>query len=358
MPSFEGIDEIFRSIADHSHVGIWILDDKGTIMYSNEAAAEIWSKSPHVSPDEYHTYKAWDYESGNLINLEDWPAIRAMKSGKPVLDHLMRIERFDGLIKFVLISAIPIIAKNGKFSAVVVMNHDVTELKASEARRDELSRIVSHDLKNPLHAIQMATQLLQGRTDRLGDKDTPDKIRQYLSIINDATHVSLELIRDILDRENTSTKGIRLNYAPFSAGELLRSVRPIYDPLAEHKGLRLEWKVELDKSITADKERISQVISNIVGNAIKFTPSGGEIVVTITMKEKDILFHVKDTGPGIRKENLRRIFEKNFQASDSGGTGLGLYIAQMMVHAHGGQIWAESDETRGSEFYFTLPLSR
>ncbi len=353
------MEQVFRSIADHSHVGIWLLDQDGTIVYTNEAAAKIWAVAPQLKKEEYQTYRAWDYETGKRIEIQDWPAMRAMKSGKPVLDHLMRIERFDGDMKFVLISAIPIFSEDGKLTSVLVMNHDVSELKASEAKREELTKILSHDIKNPLHAIKMSTQLLEKKLAEPTGPEKEEKIKHYLSLIVGSVNSALDLVKDILDREKNERGVIKLNYGMISPTDLLNSLRPIYDPLAEEKGLVLEWQITLPEDIYGDKEKICQVISNIVGNAIKFTPPGGQISVMGLSTKDNIVFSIHDTGPGIPQGILSRIFEKDFQGSSQAvGTGLGLYIAQMMVKAHGGAIRASSEPGEGTTLSFTIPRKK
>lgn len=351
-----GLEKIFRSIADHSHVGIWLLDAKGNIVYANAAAGKIWGKAPLVSPDEYVTYRAWNYHSGEPLRNEDWAAAKTLTTGKAYLDEVIRIQRFSGEPGVVLNSAIPIFEDDGTLTAVVVMNHDVTELKASEAKREELTKIVSHDLKNPLYAVQMASQVLQTKLDSYMVTGNKQKIEHYIGVIKSSAGICLRLIKDILDREKIGKNPFQINPEFSLVSELFDSFRPIYESLAEQKGLTLTLTLPSDLKVFCDKERIGQVISNLVGNAIKFTPPGGEIRISATEVLSEIVFEVKDNGPGISCEHLKKIFKKNYQVDDSPtGTGLGLYIAQTIVDAHGGKIWADSVPEKGTTFYFSIP---
>lgn len=351
-----GLDKIFRSIAEHSHVGIWLLDARGNIVYANAAAGRIWGEIPMVGPEEYVTYKAWNYQTGELIRNEDWAAAKTLKTGRAYLDEVIRIQRFNGESGVVLNSAIPIFEDDGTLTAVVVMNHDVTELNASEAKREELTRIVSHDLKNPLYAVQMASQVLQTKLDGYMATGNREKIDHYIEVIKNSAGICLRLIKDILDKEKMEKGPFQINSTIVHASELFDSFRPIYEPLAEQKGLSLEWKIPEDLKVFCDKERMGQVISNIVGNAIKFTPSGGEIRISVTEVIDEVVFEVKDNGPGISYEHLKKIFHKNYQVQDNpSGTGLGLYIAKTIVDAHHGKIWADSVPGKGTAFYFSIP---
>lgn len=350
------LTEIFRSIADHSHVGIFLLDENGKNFYTNKAGEEIWGHTTKAAPEDYDLYKAWNYETGERVLSEDWAGSKAMISGKPVLDDLLKIQRANGEYRVILNSAIPLHDDKGKLIAVVVMNHDVTELKASEAKREELARIVSHDLKNPLYAVQMASQVLQSKLDTYIATGNKEKIEHYIGIIKNSAGFCLGLIKDILDREKIEKGPFQIRSTKILASVLFESLRPIYEPLAEQKGQSIVWIIPPTLEIFCDKERMGQVISNIVGNAIKFTPPGGEIRISATEVIDEVVFEIKDNGPGISCEHLKKIFHKNYQVQDNpAGTGLGLYIAQTIVDAHNGKIWADSDSGKGTTFYFTIP---
>ncbi len=351
------LKEIFRSIADHSHVGIFLLDENGKKFYSNKAGEEIWGHATEASPEEYDVYRAWDYETGERLKTEDWAGTKTLLTGKPVLDDLLKIQRANGEYRVILNSAIPLLDETGKLVAILIMNHDVTELKASEAKREELTRIVSHDLKNPLYAVQMASQVLQAKLDQYLETGNKVKIEHYIEVIKNSAGLCLRLIKDILDNDKSEKGTFQIKSAKFHASDLFGSLRPIYEPLAEQKSQTITWIIPEDLEIFCDKERIGQVISNIVGNAIKFTPSGGEIRVSVTEVMEEIVFEIKDNGPGISCEHLKKIFHKDYQVQDNpAGTGLGLYIAQTIVDAHNGKIWADSEAGKGTTFYFTIPL--
>lgn len=354
--AFTCSDEMFRKIADHSHLGIWILNSEGVIIYFNPAAEKIWAGNKYAGPEEYKEYKAWDHETGKLLTAEDWGAWKVMKNDEVVIDQLLKIQRFDGQMGVVLNSAMPIKDEDGKLVAILVTNHDVTELKASEAKREEIVKLVSHDLKNPLHAILMSSQILQTKLDHLVSTGNTQKLHHFIGMIVSSASMCMGLVKDILEVAKFEQCPFHVKIEKFTLGSLLTSLRPIYDPLAEYKNITLNWEIHPSDEVQGDRERISQVISNIIGNAIKFTPDGGVVTVTSTDTEKDTIFEISDNGPGIPCEHLEKIFYKNYQVQGRPmSMGLGLYIAQMIISAHDGKIWVESHPGKGSSFYFTIP---
>lgn len=354
--AFSSGDEIFRQIADHSHVGIWILNPQGMIMYMNEAAKKIWAGSAYVGPADYQEYKAWNPKTGKQLTLQDWGAWKVMMNDESVVDEEIRIQRFNGEMGMILNTAIPLKDENGKLTAILVMNHDVTELKASEAKREEILKIVSHDLKNPLNAILTTAQILQGKLEELVKSGNTKKLHHFMSMIMSSATVCMGLVRDILEVSKFEQRPFDIHSQIFSAGTLLTSLKPLYDPLADAKGITLFWEIMPTQELYGDHDRVIQVLSNILGNAVKFTPQGGTITIKVSLEEKEILFEISDNGPGISSEHLEKIFYKNYQIDGRPiSMGLGLYIAQRIVSAHGGKIWAESQLGRGSKFFFTLP---
>jgi signal transduction histidine kinase len=355
LPSGE---EIFRRIADHSHLGIWILTPEGMVTYINDAAKKIWAGSAYVGPADYQEYKAWDLETGKEFTSKDWGAWKVMMNDETVIDQVVKIQRFDGRMGVILNSAIPLKDESGKLTAILVMNHDITELKESESKREEIVKLVSHDLKNPLHAILMSAEILQTKLDQLVSTGNTQKLHHFIEMIVSSAKVSMGLVKDILEVAKFEQSPFQVKAENFSAGSLLTSIRPIYDPLAEYKNITLKWEIQPFDEIYGDRERILQVMSNIIGNAIKFTLEGGVISVTSTDSENGTTFEICDTGPGIPAEHLQKIFHKNYQVQGRPmSMGLGLYIAQMIIAAHGGKIWVKSHLGKGSHFYFTIPKS-
>ena len=219
--------------------------------------------------------------------------------------------------------------------------------------RDDLLAVVSHDLRTPLATIFGAAELL-------AQSEAPEEKRQkWVEALRRSADWMKRLIEDLLDIARIEAGRFTLAAQPCAAGVLLDEVVELHRPLAQQKMISLEGQVTgQDRGIRCDRPRILQVLSNLIGNAIKFTPTGGAITVRIELGSREARFSVTDTGSGIAADELPHIFERFWQARKAArtGAGLGLAIAKGIVDAHRGKIWAESVAGKGSTFLFTLPL--
>ncbi|MBW3628021.1 MAG: GAF domain-containing sensor histidine kinase [Gemmatimonadetes bacterium] len=223
--------------------------------------------------------------------------------------------------------------------------------------RDEMLGIVSHDLRNPVHTVSLASGML---LETLSDGPGGEPIRKSAEIIRRAAQQMDHLLGDLLDVATIGSGRLSVELIHHDSGLLLQSACEGLRPLAEAAGLEFHCRAAPGSpTVRADYDRIVQLLSNLVGNAAKFTPSGGRIEVGFDVAEGEACFRVADTGAGIAAEDLPHIFEQFWQASPAGrhGAGLGLTICQGIVEAHGGRIWAESQVGEGTTFYFTLPLA-
>ena len=221
--------------------------------------------------------------------------------------------------------------------------------------REEVLAIVSHDLRNPLNAVVLATALL-----KMSETMSTDD-REQLDVIRHSAERMRRLIEDLLDVTRLEG-GKRLPIEPQAVDiePLLRDTCELFKSQAAASGITLRYQVARDlPPVHADRHRMLQVLSNLVGNAMKFTPSGGTIGFRADARDGEVLFTVADTGPGIPKEHLGDIFNPYWQAkrAERMGAGLGLPIAKGIVESHGGRIWVESEPGKGTKFYFTLPVA-
>ena len=230
--------------------------------------------------------------------------------------------------------------------------HDA--VRASLRSRDEMVGVVSHDLRNPVAAVKMLSQTLLDST-RNGDAS-----RETIALISQAAEQMDALIRDLLDVNRLDAGKLRIVAAPIDPSVLLTDALQTLRPLLEEKGIELDLQIESGlPKVMADRERIQQTLSNLVGNAIKFSPSGTKIVVIARMAEDNITFSVVDKGTGIPAHQLPMVFDRYWQSSrtDRQGAGLGLAIAKGIIETHGGRIWMESKPDEGTTASFTLPLA-
>ncbi len=225
--------------------------------------------------------------------------------------------------------------------------------RSAVAARDELMGMVAHDLRNPLGAITLKAALLRRTADS-------DRTRQSAESIESVAARMAHLIKTMLDVTTLEAGRFSLERKPCDVDRLVREALEMFENLAASKQVALEWTgpgapVEL----FADRERILQVLSNLLGNSLKFTPAGGKVTVRASREGNFVRFEIADTGPGIPRELLPRVFERFWMQEATGkkGTGLGLFIARGIVEAHGGTIRVDSDVGRGAVFSFDLPLT-
>src|SRR5688572_7677546 len=222
--------------------------------------------------------------------------------------------------------------------------------------RDDLVAIVSHDLRNPVHTIHMAASFL---LEVAPANDRRTQARKQLEVIQRSATRANRLIQDLLDVARIQAGGLAVDPVPVEVRSLVQEAVDAATPLASAAQLRVSCAVpEPSPNVASDRERVLQVFANLIGNAIKFTPKGGEIKILSKMEGSEVRFTVADTGPGIPPEHLPHVFDRYWQAKSTAklGTGLGLSIAKGIVEAHGGRIWAESPPNCGAEFNFTLPV--
>ncbi len=226
--------------------------------------------------------------------------------------------------------------------------------KAATRLRDEVLGFVAHDLRNPLAAISRWAARLDEATASADDR------RRAIGAIRAAGDAMGSLITDLMDITRLESGHLRVEQEPVRAEYLLTTAREMFEESARAKGV--EFRVEYGElpRVYADPERIHQVLSNLIGNAIRFMSGGGKLMLRAVARDDDVVFSVGDTGPGISPDDVPHVFERFWQAAHSRktGAGLGLAIAHGIVEGHRGRIWVESELGRGSTFSFTLPIWR
>jgi signal transduction histidine kinase len=225
----------------------------------------------------------------------------------------------------------------------------VAELMAQA--REEVLAVVAHDLRNPLNIIvSTADLLLEERLDRF-------KKRQLLSVMLRSARQMNRLIADLLDTVRLQAGRFTLDVEEVPVKTIFTQTEEAFRPLAANRSIELVAVPPPDDvAVRADPFRVSQIIGNLIGNALKFTPERGTVTLRASPNGHNVAFHVSDTGPGIAPADVEHLFDNFWQArNDHRGVGLGLPIAKGMVEAHGGMIWCETRPGQGSTFSFTLP---
>ena len=220
----------------------------------------------------------------------------------------------------------------------------------ARAREDVLG-VVAHDLRNPLNLIQMTAELMF-------DEELPHpRKKELLSIAIRAAKEMNRLIEDLLDTVRLQSGRLSLDVEDVSVDDIIRRADQTFRPMAERRRVHFETGGQDGATVRADPTRVSQIVGNLVGNAIKFAPEQGSVKLLATPQDREILFQVSDDGPGIPADNMSHIFDNFWQArtNDRRGVGLGLAIAKTLVEAQGGKIWVDSKVDQGSTFSFSLP---
>lgn len=224
-----------------------------------------------------------------------------------------------------------------------------TEAKAAVAARDEMIRVVSHDLRNRLQSIATAAALLQ----RGGPPERRDRTLETISL---ATTQMKRLLQDLLDMSQMEAGQFFVAVERVDSAALIREAHTLFVSVAEEKKIRLEWRASPAVPIRADYDRIVQVLANLISNALKFVPAGGTVTLGAERYGERVRFFVSDTGIGLSAEDQARVFDRFWRGDrrKDRGAGLGLALAKGIIEAHGGEIGVESVLGRGSTFYFIL----
>jgi len=331
-----------QAVLEHMADGVLIIDDTGHVSLINPAAVRLLDTTQEAALQHSFAQVVRDHR---LIDL--WEESRRQRAGQSEF-----IEMDAGQI-FLQAIITPFAEDSG--SSCLVILQDLTSMRRLETvRRDFISNI-SHELRTPLAGLKALVDTL-----RDGAMDDPPAAERFLNRIEVEVDSMTQMVEELLQlsRIESGQTGDELVSTDI-AGVVMHSAERLR-PQAERAGIDLiiDYTEELPR-VMADSERIRQVVINLVHNAIKFTPAGGKITISATGDPYEVVVSVADTGVGIPRGDLPRIFERFYKADrarSGGGTGLGLAISKHIIQAHAGRIWVESVEAKGSTFYFALPV--
>jgi len=322
--------------------GVMIVDEMGKVQMVNPAAQRMFSVKEGDALDRSLPSVVRHHQ---IIDL--WR--KCLESGENQVTSL----EVPGKHQIFQVEAIPLV--HTLPGSVLLVVNDLTHLRRLETvRRDFISNI-SHELRTPLASLKALAETLQESA-----LDDPPAARRFLNRIEAEVDALSLMVQELLELSRIESGKVPLELKPVPPQDLLTSAIERLQLQSENSGIQVQLHCPADLPLVlADPPRIEQVVVNLLHNAIKFTPAGGNITLSAESSEDIILFSIKDTGSGISAEDLPRIFERFFKADrarSGGGTGLGLAISHHLVEAHGGRIWAESLEGHGSTFYFTIPV--
>jgi len=321
--------------------GILIVDENGQVALTNPATARIFEVDENSNQSLANVLR-----NHQMVDL--WHRCREQNE--------QQIATMETVPERLFVQAIATPLQGEMAGSVLMVFQDLTRLRRLEIVRRDFVSNVSHELRTPLASLKALTETLQE-----GALEDPPAARRFLLRMENEIDTLTQMVQELLELSRIESGKVPLRRQRLSPRALLTPAVERMQLQAERAGLslRLECDARLP-DVYADPDRMEQVLVNLLHNAVKFTPPGGEIVVSASRQQEQIVFSVRDSGVGISAENLPRIFERFYKAdrARSGrGTGLGLSIARHLVEAHGGRIWAESTVNRGSTFFFSLPIA-
>jgi two-component system CheB/CheR fusion protein len=262
-----------------------------------------------------------------------------------------RLRRYDGKYIWTLCKAIPMRDVNGIFSGLLGVCVNINEQKTREQKKDEFISIASHEMKTPLTTCKVYLQMLEDSINLSDEKVFAKKASLSIDKLN-------SLINELLDVSKIQNGKLDYHITTFDFNKMIDTVVEDVQQTSAYHTIIKSGKV--DKNITGDKDRIEQVVINLLNNAIKYSPGKKEVYINVSQEKEDVKVAVKDKGIGISSHNLEKIFDRYYRVEDHSiqfqGLGIGLYISCEIIKRHHGKIWAESEWGKGSTFYFTLPL--
>ncbi|MGF2617353.1 PAS domain-containing protein [Rossellomorea vietnamensis] len=325
--------------------GLLLIDHRGYAVMTNRAFKEFFSiKSERFVNERY--YDVIKFPEVNKLVEEIF--MTEQKVRKQLLLPL-QIER-----KHFEVYGAPIIGTKEEWKGIVLVFHDITELKKLEQMRKDFVANVSHELRTPITSIKgFSETLLDGAME---DKETT---KAFLNIILNESDRLQSLITDLLDLSKMEKQGFHLNVHEADVSVILQEVVAILEKKPEKKEIHLTLQADEPAVAEVDTMRMKQVFINLIGNAITYTPAKGQVSISVSQTESTVIVEIMDSGIGIDEEEIPRIFERFYRVDkarsrDSGGTGLGLAIVKHLVEAHGGNIGVESKVNEGTTFKVTL----
>lgn len=341
---------LMQSIPD----GILVVDGEQRVVEANRAAVELCGierREELLRPlEELAQY----FEPSGPEGLS-WEQIAERVSAREWGTCESRIRRSDGTSLEIEIKTSSLEPREGQYAAVLVLR-DVTEQKQLESLRDEFFSIAAHELKAPLTTIKGYAQVMRGWS----AEDLEQRGGRALEILNRQADRLSRLVQELLEISRLQLGRLELKPATVDLEALVREIVEEAQETCRHHRIELERSTPIET--VADRDRIEQVLSNLLSNAINFSPCGQEITVALERRDGEALVSVRDRGIGIPPEARDRVFERFFRAHRRGehaapsGLGMGLHISRELVRRHGGDIDFESREGEGSTFYFTLPI--
>ncbi len=350
------LEEKYRVLAETSADGVITIDNLGRLTYVNPSFERICGRrKSQILATLFRSYL-----SDNSVYLFQQVFIDARKKFEKISGVELEMVQPKGNVVPIEVNIAPL-KKDGRFAGIIGTIRDITdrkhveeELKKSERLKTEFMNIAAHELKSPVTPIKGYLDLI------IADEDASEKVKKWAKVSLRNSERLLKLVNDILDVSRLDTDTMRFDMEKVNPTDILDEIAEDMKPAIEAKGLEFILHIPKDMpDIMGDRHRLAQVLKNLMVNALKFTDNGS--IALLAKKEKNhIIIAVEDSGVGMSEQEMKKIFEKFYQAytgddRKNEGTGLGLFICKQIVEKHHGKIWAESNIKEGSTFKIKLP---
>ncbi len=345
-------EELLRNITTAAPTGLWMADENGNIIYVNQTWID-WTNLPY----EKNLGAGW---LSAIVNEDKAKASNKFindLTNRNLYEAEFRIHHADGTIHWCIANGKPQYGSDGVFTGYIGACVDITEQKYLQQQKDDFIGIASHELKTPVTSIKAYTQVLERMLRKRGEIKEAEMIGRMDVQVNRLT----SLIGDLLDVTKINSGKLQFNDQQFDFNVHVKELlEELQRTTAKHT---LVENFAPTAVVYGDKERIGQVITNLITNAIKYSPNADKIIIHSALKNEEITLCVQDFGIGIPKDKLDKVFEQFYRVSGDmqhtfPGLGLGLYISSEIIKREGGRIWVTSAEGKGSTFCFALPVNK
>ena len=340
--------------------GVTIADPSGHVVMINDSARSILGfVDEHPTVDALHSLEAHDL-SGRCLDREQRPLMRALR-GDQFTDYEVLRVRPNGESRRVVSTGTSVRDADGNIALAIVVFRDVTELRRLEQQRDEYLALISHDLRNPLNVILMALSMLKESSEpREGTAPGSDRALR-VDIAERAERNAMRMttmLEELTEATRLESQGVRLRLVACDLRELVGNVVDLMDDDRARR-ITIETDGASPYEVLAEASRLERVVANLLTNALKYSAEGAPVSARLARERSDVVLDVTDHGIGIAPESVTRLFERYYRTpggkARASGLGLGLYIARLIVEAHGGRIEVSSELAKGSTFRLILP---
>lgn len=338
-------------------VGVIINDKDGSVEFANKQAENILGVKIPIGYQIYQKPLVKTTYLGKPVASSKTIFAQHLKSTKPIIGREYEVYRPDGKKVYIQSNSSAILNRKGEVIATASIFNNITEQKEAELRKDDFVNMASHELKTPLTSMQLYVDTLASSIKKSNNSKTSKLVTGIKLQINRLQ----KLVAELLDVSRLQTGRLTYSKEKFILDDLILDAIETLEATKKQK--RIEFTSHYKGNLIADKFRVTQVLNNLLTNAIKYSPENTKVIVKTKRTDGFALVSVKDFGIGIDKTQHKKIFDRLYQVTDKyektfPGLGMGLYISKEIIKTHRGKIWVESKKGKGSIFYFSLPIAK